>query len=192
MCCLCVPYTRTCWSNEDVHTKSWGLSPEHSQNKLHFSSISNILQSLQEIILYDLFVWHFLLSKYNWHKIHYLLYFTDISTFEKRQKVERNDFSSSVVRFHRNRFLHFSFPGWKLSTASCRVSAASPQARLLSDDSNNTSPSLQMEHFDGLCSVNLHRTEHIWINVDLRYTERCSHHVKVIHNCMQMLCNSKL
>ena len=88
-----------------------------------------------------------------------------------------------------NRFLHFSFPRWKLSTVSLWISAASPQARLPSDDSNNASPSLQMEHFDGLCSVNLHRTVRIWINVDLRYTERWGQHVKVIHNSMQMLFN---
>lgn len=49
-----------------------------------------------------------------------------------------------------------------------------------------------MEHFDGLCSVNLQRTEHIWINVDLRFTERWGQRVKVIHNCMQMLGTLKL
>lgn len=37
----------------------------------------------------------------------------------------------------------FLFPGLKLSTASI----AAPQARLLSDDSNNSSPSFQTEHF---------------------------------------------
>lgn len=85
-------------------------------------------------------------------------------------------------------FFFFLFSGWKLWAASCPlISAAPAQARLLSDDSNNSSPSLQMEHFDGLCSVNLHRAEHIWINVDLRFTERWGRRVKVIHNCMQML-----
>lgn len=72
-----------------------------------------------------------------------------------------------------------------------QISAASPWARLPSDDSNNASPFLQMEHFDGLCSVNLHRAERIWINVGLRCAERWGRHVKVIHNCMQMLCNFK-
>lgn len=38
----------------------------------------------------------------------------------------------------------------------------------LSYDSNHSNFFLQMEHFDGLCSVNLQRARHIWINVDLR------------------------
>lgn len=72
MCSLCVSYTRTCWSHADVHPKPWELSPEHKET---------VFLSFFMTCLYD----PFHLKKYNWHKIHHLLYFTDINTFEKRQ-----------------------------------------------------------------------------------------------------------
>lgn len=79
---------------------------------------------------------------------------------KKKTNIRRRKRLPSYSGVRKQRFSYQRLEIFFLQVKLCALlSVASPEARLLSDDSNHSSHFLQTEHFDGLCSVNLHRAQ---------------------------------